>query len=238
MSESDSLYDSDYYTSSIAGGVPYSDEKSELEACYRKTAERFISLGVPENLLDVGCGTGDFLAVARKHGLKGEGVEPSSFAASEAVARGIRVHHGPVTDLLDDRRTFSAIHCSHVLEHSLDVHDFLSGLHDLLEPGAPIYLEVPLQFDGILDRINSFRSMGIAYTKHSIHHHYFFNPRVMKELLQKHAFQVLSVDTHLPCRRALRRQNIRTWLLQSILFAADKLAKRGDIISVWARKFS
>jgi len=238
INEGDSLYDRDYYTSSICGGASYSDKKTELELCYRITAKRFLSLGVTENLLDVGCGTGDFLSIAKAQGLDGEGVEPSRFAASEAVARGIPTHHGFIDEFVGSGRRLSAIHCSHVLEHTLDVNVFLSQLNELLEPGAPIYLEVPYQFDGILDRINGIRGIKPVYTKHSIHHHYFFNPAVLGTLLRRHGFHVLTIGTHLPCRRARRRQNIRTRLLQSILYTADKVARKGDLISVWARKSS
>ncbi len=233
--EYQSLYRKDYYESEL-GDLSYRSEKQELALCYQLNAQRFRSLGITDRLLDVGCGTGDFLYSAAQAGISGAGIEPSRYAVQEATSRGLQVTLGTLTDLLGKGTSFAAAHCSHVLEHVPDAHDFLNQLHSLLVPGAPIYIEVPIQFDGVLDRIHQLSGRRATYSEHSIHHHYFFTPSALNRLLDTHGFTVASLTTFMPCRRALRKSSWKKWLLQSLLWIADRTLQRGDVISVWARR--
>lgn len=234
--DNQTIYDHDYYESRQEAGFSYRAEKEELLPCYLGIASRFRAMGVEGRLLDVGCGTGDFLDAARARGLSGDGVEPSEYAAEQARAKGFSVHQGVLCDLFPIPEGYAAAHCNHVLEHVPDVNQFMSELRSALLPGAPLYLEVPLQFDGILDIVHRVRSRRRAYSYRSIHHHYFFTPVAVKRLLAAHGFEIVSLTTFMPCRRSRRKPGLRKWGLQTLLWAADRLARRGDVISVWARR--
>src|SRR6266516_6046711 len=70
-------------------------------------------------LLDVGCGSGEFLARMRDHGWKVVGVEPDEAAAR--VARdsfGLEAHCGTLDDVDLPESSFGAVTMSHVLEHA------------------------------------------------------------------------------------------------------------------------
>ena len=231
-----SIYGSDYYEAEQEAGPSYRDTQVELAPCYAQIAGRFRALGIVEGLLDVGCGTGDFLRAAAEIGIAGEGIDPSSYAVEQARVAGLAVTEETLSEVVDRGRTFRAAHCSHVLEHTADAHAFLEQLNACLEPNAPVYLEVPVQFDGVLDRVNRLRGLRRAYSEYSIHHHYFFTPAALTKLLRSHGFVILSLTTFLPCRRAVRRAGPRKWLLQSMLWLGDRLGHRGDVISVWARR--
>ncbi len=230
------IYDSSYYESEQEMGGSYREEKLELLPCYSNLAKRFQSFGITSKLLDIGCGTGDFLISAQEHGISGTGVEPSRHACQQAAAAGLTVHEGTLSDLSPDNGPYAAVHCSHVLEHVPDAHAFIEQIKDITQPGAPVYIEVPIQFDGLLDMINRLRRQQRRYSDHSIHHHYFFTPKAIKQLLTAHGFEIISLTTFLPCRRALRKSGLRKWLLQSLLWMADHIKQRGDVISVWARR--
>lgn len=230
------LYDNDYYEALQEGGLSYPEEKQELLPCYSRIANRFSAFGVTKGLLDVGCGTGEFLVAAKANGIQGNGVEPSAYAAEKAAEKGFHIVNGVLADLLPVSEPYSAVHCSHVLEHVPDADRFMDELKSVMALGAPLYIEVPRQFDGVLDVMHRIRGYRRGYSDYSIHHHYFFTPKAIKLLLGAHGFEILSMTTYLPCRRAMRKRSVRMFALQSALWLADRLAGRGDVISVWARR--
>jgi len=230
------MYDDNYYSSIESCDHSCDEKRVELSLYYLKIVEHFRVLGVSNRLCDIGCGRGEFLDILRKSGMASEGLDPSKYATEMAAARGHKVWHGTLDDFPAKPSSFSAAHCSHVLEHVPDAHVFLDRVRELLEPGAPLYLEVPLQFGGLLERIARLRGEKRHFTAYSIHHHYFFTPRSLTKLLQDHGFDVISLTTFLPCRRGMRPPGPRKWLLQTLLWLANKLSQSGDVISVWARR--
>ncbi|RMH85297.1 class I SAM-dependent methyltransferase [Pseudomonas sp. AOB-7] len=227
------LYSNSYYEDSQAECSPYSQEKDELADHYNSIARNFLALNISGTLLDIGCGTGSFLVAAQSNGINAEGIEPSEYAANKASEQGLKVTCGTLG--AHSKKLYQAAFCSHVLEHVPDAHDFMQNLSATLSPGAPVYIEVPLQFDGVLDLLKRTIKKKTQYSIYSIHHHYFFTPSAITLLLQRHGFEVLSLKTFLPSRRS-RRKGFRTHAIQFLLWTADRFLKRGDVISVWARR--
>jgi 2-polyprenyl-3-methyl-5-hydroxy-6-metoxy-1,4-benzoquinol methylase len=96
------------------------------------------------SLLDVGCGSGAFLATMRNLGWDVHGVEPDPEAA--VTARG--VHHLPVLNgTLEDVRlpdaSFDAITMNHVIEHVLDPQFVLKDCGRLLRVGGRLVVVTP-----------------------------------------------------------------------------------------------
>lgn len=232
-----SLYSEQYYESPQQGGsITYRSEKQELARCYELRAKHFSNSGVLVDLLDIGCGTGDFIGAARNEGIAITGVEPSAYAVNIARDSGYEVISGTIFDLPDENHKYNGIHCSHVLEHVPDVTEFLNRISLLLKPNGLLYVEVPLQFDNILEQVMSLRGKRYQFSAHSIHHHYFFSPKALSILLEQHGFVIESMTTFLPCRRAMRKPSLKKWTLQSMLWLADRMAQAGDVISIWARR--
>lgn len=229
------LYSESYFQDP-SRGVDFAQEKKEFARCYELRAQRFARTMAEGPLLDVGCATGDFLQTVAAYGIPGWGLEPSSYAADEARRRGLSVDAGTLEDAKYPSQHFGAGHMSHVLEHVPDVNATLGELARILRPGAPLYIEVPLQFDGVLDRIARMRRRRPDFSAFSIHHHYFFSPRALTRLLGAHGFHVESCTTFLPCMRSSRRPGPRKWALQGLLWLADRVASSGDLVSVWARR--
>ncbi|MCK5684674.1 class I SAM-dependent methyltransferase, partial [bacterium] len=69
------------------------------------------------NLLDVGCGQGDFLNEARKRGWNIYGIEYSAAAISLCRDRDIAVHQGILTPELYDGIQFDIVTSFEVIEH-------------------------------------------------------------------------------------------------------------------------
>ncbi len=235
--EIEQLYDRTYFNGPAAR-YSYQAQVKEQLACYRNHAAKFKVMAANYNILDVGCATGEFMQVARQTGLNMTGVDLSAYACDVARSRGLRVIHGDLYDRGLQQSYFGAIHLSHILEHLDQPGAALKRLHHLLAPGGIIYVEVPYQFDSWLERINAHRRELPSFAPWRLHHRSFFSPQSLEQILIRHGFQTLQQTTFLPCRRALRSPGPRKWTLQVLLWLADKLAHKGDVIAVWARKTS
>lgn len=94
-------------------------------------------------LLDVGCGDGSFLQLARAAGWTVFGCDPDPAAVENALARDIEVRVGGADAWLDEEGSFDAISLSHVLEHVPDPAATLGALNRLLKPRGFLYIDTP-----------------------------------------------------------------------------------------------
>jgi SAM-dependent methyltransferase len=109
---------------------------------YTARKERWIrGLGF-KSVLDVGCGTGEFLVKLRRRGVEVHGLEPSEFAAGYAATHGLHVFQGGVAEYRPGR-VFDLITLWNVIEHMPDPAGDLSRLHDLLAPSGTVVILTP-----------------------------------------------------------------------------------------------
>jgi SAM-dependent methyltransferase len=94
-------------------------------------------------LLDVGCGVGDGMALARSEGWSCTGIEVSDEAATLARARGLDVIIGDAAEVDLPGERFDHVRCWHTLEHVPDPIGLLERLRDALEPDGTISLMLP-----------------------------------------------------------------------------------------------
>lgn len=93
-------------------------------------------------LLDVGCGNGDFMALAKRSGWNPLGLDFDPGACQTATERGLEARCGGL-DLLDKEETFDYITLGHVIEH---VHDAVAMLREIwkhLSPGGTLWFATP-----------------------------------------------------------------------------------------------
>jgi SAM-dependent methyltransferase len=94
-------------------------------------------------VLDVGCNTGEVLAVLRGRGLETMGIEPNAAAAGSARAKGLDVVVSLIEDApLPEGRFRSAI-LSQVLEHVHDPPAVLRHIHPAMTEGGRLYIALP-----------------------------------------------------------------------------------------------
>jgi 2-polyprenyl-3-methyl-5-hydroxy-6-metoxy-1,4-benzoquinol methylase len=91
-------------------------------------------------LLDIGAGTGDFLAVARTAGWDITGIEPSDKARSIAKDKGV-VFVENLEEIKD--HSYDVITMWHVLEHVPDVEAQIAQLKRIVKPDGVIIVAVP-----------------------------------------------------------------------------------------------
>jgi 2-polyprenyl-3-methyl-5-hydroxy-6-metoxy-1,4-benzoquinol methylase len=86
-------------------------------------------------LLDVGCGNGEFIARMRSLGWRVSGVDPDPKAVSYAQSRGLEVFSGTILDIAEAKR-YDIITLNHVIEHAVDPVDLLRECRKRLRPGT------------------------------------------------------------------------------------------------------
>jgi 2-polyprenyl-3-methyl-5-hydroxy-6-metoxy-1,4-benzoquinol methylase len=91
-------------------------------------------------LLDIGCGTGDFLVVAKNDGWQITGIEPGEKPRKIAIRKGVSFVN-KLSDIEDN--SFDVITMWHVLEHVPDLEFQIKELKRLIKPNGTILIAVP-----------------------------------------------------------------------------------------------
>lgn len=98
-----------------------------------------------KKLLDVGCGTGDFLATCKNAGWNVIGVEPNNGARELANLKlnqnETTIINSEISDLSEDQ--FDVITLWHVLEHVPNLETYILKLKSLLKPNGVLVVAVP-----------------------------------------------------------------------------------------------
>lgn len=227
----DALYGENYFEDAERN-YSYSDQVDEVYSSFLVTASRFRDYLSGGRLLDVGCATGEFIELANKSGFDAMGIDPSGYAVSKARSRGLNVVQGTLYDLSRTEEMFDGIHLSHVLEHFDNPTEAMEVIRARIVSSGILYVEVPNQFNSILDVINRVKRQRKTFDVFSVHHRSFFTCKALNILLQKKGFEIISHTTYRPETR--RRGFRRRVVLNGILRVAS-LFNGGDLISVWAR---
>jgi len=182
-------YESDTYVShnSAAQGLVNRVYKVARYFTVRRKVALITKLngGQPGRLLDYGCGTGHFLAQAKRAGWQIAGLEPNPRARQDAAARvGQPIEEAEALATLPPG-SFDIITLWHVLEHVHALGDTLAQLIDKLTPGGRLLLAVPNP-----DSLDAqhYRQDWAAYDVPR--HLYHFVPATMRQLLASHGLRI------------------------------------------------
>ena len=103
-------------------------------------------------LIDVGCGNGNTLKLARQLGWQAFGIELDPSAVEVAKAQGLNVMQGSYEELAPYKGQADCIVCSHVLEHVHHPLRLLGLLLDALKPAGVLLLSAPNASSYLRDR--------------------------------------------------------------------------------------
>ena len=152
-------------------------------------------------VLDVGCGGGEWLQVARDLGWTARGAEPDEKARERAVARGFDVRLGSAEAWADEAGRFGAVTMSHVVEHLHDPVETLRTIHALLAPGGRLYIDTP-NIDAASHALFGRHWRGLEVPRHLV----IFNPRSLRRAARAAGFARV---------RHVRRASPAAWLNQA-----------------------
>lgn len=190
-------------------------------------------------LLDVGCGQGFFAKEAQDDGFTVDAIEiADAQRACAAQMLGTEPLDVPFEEFSEER-PYDAIVMSQILEHVIDVNEWIRKARRLLGPAGILFVASP-SFASFFRRLLQARD---PYVTPPVHLNY-FSPDNLALLLRKHGFQVLGVETvsRIPYDTLSRRlpvaKGASEWLLKvgqrPVLRAADA-AGLGIFVNAYAQ---
>lgn len=176
----------------------------------------------PGRLLDVGCGSGTFMALAREYGWTVTGTEIAPHCVTYAREElGLDVVQGDLLQLSLSQR-FDAISLNHVLEHMTDPVAQVQAAKALLEKDGLMYVSVPNH------RCFDARREGLQWEGWALPwHFYHYSPATLRWLLESCGLRAIRIEYALsrefnrPSIALLRRFLPREW--QRRIFSGTNL---------------
>jgi SAM-dependent methyltransferase len=191
-------------------------------------------------LLDIGCGSGRFMAWARLAGWTCTGAELDPVAAAQAAAKGFEVHVGDAQGLSMTGRTFRAVTLSHVIEHVHDPRRLLKVAFRLLETGGHFWIETP-NVDARGHQVFGRSWRGLEPPRHL----QLFHPELLERLLKEAGFTQVRTLPHPGVWPAIEEASLRIGAAEgkmpaSFTIGADAVAQqdplRREFITMTATK--
>lgn len=197
------LYDADYfkghgfdasvnYVKDVddygAEGESYTLNDWDLDTVSEMLSTSLVGKGDGKRLLEIGCGTGVFLAKAREHGFECEGLELSSYAAEFVRNMGIPVQTKSIEEAEFADNSWDVIVMREVIEHLPHPLESLRTIQRWLKPGGVLFMATG-NYDCPERKLRG--SEWFYFMPEG--HLYYFSNRTMTKYLKKAGFRVARV---------------------------------------------
>jgi SAM-dependent methyltransferase len=145
----------------------------------------------PGRMVDVGCGTGETLAEAKRRGWEVAGVDLIGDAVKMAIDDyGIDVRQSLLEDSGLPERSFDVVSATHVLEHMHEGGAFLTSIARWAKPGGYVFIEVPNWHS--IDRMgNKDKWFGYRPLEHLAH----YSPKTLSATMRRNGLEPVDVRT-------------------------------------------
>jgi 2-polyprenyl-3-methyl-5-hydroxy-6-metoxy-1,4-benzoquinol methylase len=195
----------------------------------------------PGRLLDVGCGAGLFLAVARRRGWSTFGVDGSAEATRHAREYfGLEVRVGDFADFAREQRTFDVITMWDIIEHARDPLGLLTAARACLAPHGLAALSTPNQRSvldvvaGLLYRLSGGRMVKPLEKFYIEQHFLYFTPDTLRTALERADLSLAHLERQLTDLRRLALSPLLRLGLSG-LFALGRLLRLENRLFALAR---
>jgi 2-polyprenyl-3-methyl-5-hydroxy-6-metoxy-1,4-benzoquinol methylase len=157
---------------------------------YKELLSHFATLSPGKKLIDYGCNSGFFLAVAQENGWDTIGAEISEEAREICQNRGLKVTdlHAFYHDYAP--KSYDVILSSEVIEHMEFPAEFFKRAYELLKPGGILYVTTP-NFDALERKILGDKYDIVNFPEHLC----FFNKRSLRKCGEQHGFATHKITT-------------------------------------------
>lgn len=226
-------YQSNNYISHTDAKTSITDKMYQWVKRYMLQKKRhFIaSFKTQKTILDIGCGTGDFLQVCEKKGWKISGVEPEKRALEKAKSKveSPKNIYASIENLPIQK--YDIITLWHVLEHVPNVKEYIQKLSNLLLDDGKLIIAVP-----------NFKSYDAKYYKqfwaaYDVPRHlWHFSKKSIKLLFQEKGFEIIKTkampfDAFYIALMSEKNKSGTTYFLRPFF-----IGLLSNIISVWKKE--
>lgn len=150
---------------------------------YEELLEEFEPYRKTNKILDVGCGCGFFLEIAKQKGWEVYGTEFAQNVVDECTAKGFNMQLGSLEDVHLENDTFDVIVSIEVIEHLTDPKATVKEMYRILRPGGCVYITTP-NFNSLLRYRLGPKYDVIRFPLHLI----YFTPKTLRNLFSEQGF--------------------------------------------------
>lgn len=165
----------------------YVKEKEYYDKYFSSKIEEIKDIINSGQLLDIGCGPGTFLKIAKKSGFKVSGVDLSPNAVNYCKEEGLIVYQGTIDSKKLKNKKFDVITAFQVLEHIKEPDIFLNSVYRHLKKGGVLLLTTPDK-EGIAPRILGKKWYGY----YNLEHIYYFTKRSLTSLFFETGYEIIT----------------------------------------------
>lgn len=223
----------DLYGDSYAGFRADLVFEHALEERLETDFARFVPQG--GRILDVGCGNGDFLSLARARGYTVQGIDVSASSVRLCRTRGLEVLQGTLLEV-PLSTGFDVVTLWDVIEHVPNPVAVVRRAWDLLEPGGHLVVKTPL-VRGPTFRIVTILPLLAASILQVPSHVQFFTRTSVLRLAEATGFEPIILATLGAMRQRPRAGSLRKRLARLVVYSINLACRNGNLYA-WLRRRS
>lgn len=157
---------------------------------YKELLDNFEKYRKLNRILELGCGYGIFLDIAKEMGWECYGIEVSEQAVVHNLKKGLNVYKGKLKNVVNQLPLFDVVVAIEVIEHLSFPNEEIKFLKQIIRQGGLLYITTP-NFNSLSRILAGSRYSVICYPEHVS----YFTPKTIKKLLSLHDFNILSCHT-------------------------------------------
>lgn len=168
-------------------GTSSPDRIFAFEKFLAQIKKRFPKSG---SLLDVGCGNGSFLEIAKKFSRNVCGIDASAYCTKTCREKGLNVHCGELEEVNFPNSSFDVVTIFHVIEHVLNPRSLLVEVRRILKVGGCVVVRTP----NVDSKISKATGPYWGWMNPPFHL-YYFSPSSLSKILKSTGFSVDLITT-------------------------------------------
>jgi 2-polyprenyl-3-methyl-5-hydroxy-6-metoxy-1,4-benzoquinol methylase len=146
-----------------------------------------------DEILEIGCGMGGILIPFKLNNFKIKGVDLGEDFLNKGNKFNLNLSNESIESLLERDKKYDLIILSHLIEHILEISDFLRKVNKLLTPKGKVFIAVP----GIKYIHSTYNSDIAIYLQNA--HCWSFSKLTLNALLNQNGFKTLKCDEEICC---------------------------------------
>jgi SAM-dependent methyltransferase len=226
----------DHYVDSDRPEIISAHVKNSIaQEILRMKAEYHGIFGVsPRRILDVGCGNGLFMLVAKELGFETHGLEPSLAMCRRVIEKGLTVTQCAI-DEYENYHQFDLIVFNSVIEHLPDPVREVRFVAGQLGPKTVVCFQQAV-YDGLIPKFLKSTWYGWAPEEHYWH----YSGLSFQSFIEKHQLKVVAKTRTNLYYKSVSLKSIRHWKsylfsnFQKILSVVASFVNRGDSVTFYA----